>query len=57
MIKPMAANAAAALPPLEPLSIHKLIMSIGFQRTSPYAEGEEAAAAVKIPSSLRKWDV
>lgn len=30
MIRPMAANAAAALPPEEPLFIHKLMISIGF---------------------------
>jgi hypothetical protein len=47
MIRPMAAKAAAARPPLEPPSIQWLMMSIGFQRTFPYALS--AAAAVKIP--------
>lgn len=48
MIRPMAPKAAAARPPLDPDSIHRLMMSIGFQRISPYATS--AAAAVKIPS-------
>ena len=48
MIKPIAANAAAARPPDDPDAIHKLIMSIGFHRTWPYALW--AAAAVNIPS-------
>jgi hypothetical protein len=47
MIKPIAAKAAAARPPEEPLSIQWLMMSIGFQRTLPYAVSAEAA--VKIP--------
>ena len=47
IIKPIAAKAAAARPPEEPLSCQWLMMSIGFQRTLPYAVS--AAAAVKIP--------
>jgi hypothetical protein len=49
MIKPIAAKAAAARPPCEPLSIQWLMISMGFQRTFPYALC--AAAAVKMPSS------
>lgn len=45
--RPIAPKAAAARPPWEPDFIHKLIISIGFQRTSPYADWE--AAAVKMP--------
>ena len=47
IIRPMAAKAAAARPPEEPDFIHKLMISMGFQRTSPYADWE--AAAVKMP--------
>jgi hypothetical protein len=48
IIRPMAAKAAAARPPLDPPSIQWLMMSMGFQRTLPYADS--AAAAVKMPS-------
>ncbi len=37
MIKPMAPKAAAARPPCEPDFIHRLMIWIGFQMTSPYA--------------------
>jgi hypothetical protein len=48
MIKPMAPKAAAARPPWDPDFIHKLIISMGFQMTWPYAVSD--AAAVKMPS-------
>ena len=48
IIRPMAAKAAAARPPEDPEAIQRLMMSIGFQSTSPYAVS--AAAAVKMPS-------
>jgi hypothetical protein len=47
IIRPIAPKAAAARPPWEPDFIHKLMISMGFQRTSPYAAWE--AAAVKMP--------
>lgn len=48
MIKPMAPKAAAARPPWDPDFIQRVMISIGFQRTLPYAVC--AAAAVKMPS-------
>lgn len=47
MMRPMLAKAAAARPPEEPDFIHSRMMSIGFHKTSPYADSAEAA--VKIP--------
>ena len=35
MIKPMAPKAAAARPPWVPCCIHRLMISMGFQRISP----------------------
>jgi hypothetical protein len=48
MIKPIAPNAAAVRPPWDPDSIHRLMISIGFQMVWPYAVSE--AAAVRMPS-------
>ncbi len=48
IIKPMAPKAAAARPPLDPDAIQRLMISMGFHMTSPYADC--AAAAVKMPS-------
>ena len=49
MIRPIAAKAAAARPPEEPDSNQRLMMSMGFHMTLPYAGS--AAAAVKMPRS------
>ena len=48
MIKPMAPKAAAARPPWDPDFIHRLMISMGFHKISPYAVS--AAEAVKMPS-------
>jgi hypothetical protein len=37
MIKPMAPKAAAARPPWDPDSIHRPMITMGFQMTWPYA--------------------